>query len=231
MWRMMIAVAVSIILFASGSIAIAVPIQFSYTGTVSVAEGSPENGPFEAFLDETMLVTYTFESSSPDQNKSANGDYLDAITALEIKLGQYTYKSATGNIIIINNDVNPDQYIVDVPYGLEGPDIGEIPIARFQLIFSDNTHAFFKDDKIPVTQPEPNSFSDAAMWLTFESLMPFDEPPEKIFSEPQWGIISADGTVRIAAIPEPSTLLMLTAGAVGLICFRRKRQRDRCNQA
>jgi hypothetical protein len=197
----------------------AVPITFSYSGNVNRTEGFSNSVPFKAYLGETMYLTYTFESSAADSNQSANGDYLGSITMFEVTVGANTYSADTGNIIIINNDVNPDQYIVDIPNGLKGPGVGGISVMDFDLIFSDFKHSVFDNDALPTVQPEPSDFSQAAMWLTFDNL--------NFFFEPEFGVIMADGMVQAAPVPEPGTLLMLAVGSAGLIFQNRRRKNKR----
>lgn len=172
-----------------------------------------------AFLGETIYLTYTFESSTADSNPSANGDYLGSITAFEATIGANTYSADTGDIVIINNGGNPDQYLVDIPTDLTGPSVGGIPVMRFNLNFSDFTHSVLGSDALPTVQPEPSDFSEAAMWLTFDS--------QNFLSEPELGIIMADGTVQAVPVPEPGTLLMLIMGSAGLIYQNRIQRKKR----
>jgi len=198
----------------------AVPITFTYSGTVNRTDGFSNSAPFEAFLGETMSLIYTFESFTPDSNRSVNGAYLGSITALELTIGPNTYRADTGNIIITNNGVNPDQYLVDVPTGLKGPGVGGISVMDFDLNFSDFTHSVFDGDALPTVQPEPSDFSEAALWLTFDN-------QDFLSFEPEFGIIMADGTVQAAPVPEPGTLLMLAAGSTGLLLYNRRRKSKR----
>jgi hypothetical protein len=198
----------------------AVPITFSYSGVVNDTDGLPDKAPFEAYLGETMYLTYTFESSTTDSNSSTNGDYLGSITAVEITVGANTYSADTGDIVITNNGENPDQYLVDIPSGLKGPSVGEIPVMRFNLGFSDFTQSVFGSDALPQVQPEPSDFSEATMWLTFDSQNFSPELEE-------FGTIMADGTVQAVPVPEPGTLLMLSAGLAGLIYQNRRPKSER----
>lgn len=197
----------------------AVPVTFSYSGIVKRTDGFPDSAPFETFLGETMVLTYTFESSAADSNKSANGDYLGSITAFEVTVGANTYSAESGNIIITNNDVNPDQYLVDISSGLNGPGVGGISVMDFRLNFSDFTHSVFDNDALPTEQPIPSDFSQTAMWLTFEN-------PD--FSlDWEFGAIMADGKIQASPVPEPGTLPLLAAGSASLIFLNRRRKSKR----
>ena len=114
-----------------------------------------------------MTVTYTFDSESWDNNMSANGDYLDAITDMTVTVGANVYSNiGTGDIIITNNDVNPDQYRVFS--FVTGPAVGDLSSIQLRMIFSDSTHTVYSTDALPVTQPNPDDFNlDAQINLQF----------------------------------------------------------------
>lgn len=210
----------------------AVPITFSYSGIVNSTDGYPDSAPFEAFLGETIYLTYTFESSTADSNISGNGDYLGSITAFEATIGANTYSADTGDIVIINNGVNPDQYLVDIPTDLTGPSVGGIPAMRFNLNFSDFTQSVFGSDALPTVQPEPSDFSEASMWLIFDSPNFLFDPEFGIMvpddtHQPEFGILMAFGALQAVPVPEPGTLLMLIMGSAGLICQNRMQRKKR----
>ena len=200
-------------LFAFVDTSQAVPTTFAYEGIVDYAGGYPVGTAFDAFLGEKLRIVYTFESTTPDNNTSANGDYLGAVTSILVTVGKIIYTANKGNIIITNNGFNPDQYLVDIPQGLTGPDVAGIPVIDFDLNFSDNTHTVFTSDALPTVQPDPADFSGASLWLSFDGFK---------FPERRFGIIAANKATRIAPIPEPCTLLLLGSGLLGLLFGGRK---------
>jgi hypothetical protein len=200
MSRMLLAGVVVMLSSFAGSTSHAASLTFAYEGTIDSTFGFPDSAPFDAFLGETLRVEYTFETTTPDNNSSSNGDYLGAVTAAEIVLGSNVYTATGGNIIIINNDINPDQYIVDVLIGLAGPAVGGLPPVRFEVIFSDTTHTFFSSDALPTVQPDPSGFTSTALQFTFRSL-----------SGEEDGVIQA----RTVVISEPK--LVPSLGPLGLV--------------
>ena len=222
MKRSMILALILLPLFVFPSPSHAVPITFSYEGIVNVGDGYPDSAPFAAFPGETIRMVYTFESTTPDSNASSNGDYLGAVTSVQLFLSSNIYTATSGNIILIDNGFNPDQYIVDIvgiPGGLIGPTVGGMPLVRLELILSDNTHTALANDLLPTIQPDPSDYSDAVLQLQFrnpDNPFPFEN-----------GIVIASGTVGISPVPEPSTVLLLGSGLVGLMYHRRRRHQTR----
>jgi len=200
----------------AGSISHAALLTFAYEGTVDATFGFPDSAPFDAFLGKTLRVEYTFETTTPDNNPSSNGDYLGAVTAAEIAVGSNVYTATGGNIIIIDNGVNPDQYIVDVLMGLAGPAVGGLPPVRFEVIFSDTTNTFFSSDALPTVQPDPSGFTAPVLQFTFQSP-----------SLEEVGIIQVLDAVisEPASIPvmSPAGLLVFAAGLLGFIGYYRRR--------
>lgn len=205
-------------LFVCPSPSHAVPITFSYDGVVNIGVGFPDSAPFAAFLGETIRMVYTFESATPDSNPSANGDYLGAVASVELFLGSSIYTATTGNIIMINYGSTPDQYIVDIPGGLIGSAVGGMPLIDLDLILTDNTGTALGDEALATIQPEPSDYSDATLQLTFrDPHNPFDGS----------GLVQAYGTVHISPVPEPSAVLLLGSGLLGLLYHHRKRHQTR----
>ena len=147
-------------------------LTFVYEGTVDDTFGFPDSGPFDAFLGEAIRVEYTFNTTTPDSNGSSNGDYVSAVTEAELTVGSNVYTATGGNIIINNNGVNPDQYIVEALVGLAGPNVGGISPYRIQVRLTDNTQTFFGSDALPIVQPDPSGFSSVILQLDFCSQMP-----------------------------------------------------------
>ena len=185
----------------------AAPITFIYEGAINNTGGDPASTPFDFFMGDTLRVVYTFESNTSDNNPSMNGDYLDAIIGISVTVGGNLYTASSGNIIIINNDVNPDQYLVDITE-LIGPDVGGIPVDSFRLIFSDFSHSVFTSDELPVVQPNPSAFSMASLELSYDDHdFPFNS----------FGIIIADGTVnsvQISSVPASNDVLLIVSGLI-----------------
>lgn len=165
-------------------------ITFSYSGIIDMeaSGGNPDSAPYKAFDGKTIKVEYTFESLTPDNNPSENGDYLGAITSMQVTLDGNVYTGNTGAIIITNNDVNPDQY--QVFSTVSGLEIGGISDPQLRMIFSDNTHSVFTSDALPTIQPDPLDFP-----LGSQINLQFTDYPDK-----HGNIIS--NNVHVTPLPE-----------------------------
>lgn len=189
-------------------------LTFAYEGVVNDTTGYPSSAPFDAFDGQTLRMVYTFDTTTPDNNASPNGDYLGAVKAISITVGGNIYTANSGNIIVTNNGVNPDQYIVDI-LSLSGPNVGGLPVTRFQLNFSDSTHNAFSTDALPTVQPNPSMF-DLGPALWFDFIDPQDDRNH--------GIIMARNNIVAAPVPIPAAVWLLGSGLIGIIGIRRFRK-------
>ena len=153
------------------------PITFRYSGVVDgmASGGFPDPAPFQAFNGQPINVTFTYDPNTPDNNTSDNGDYLGAVTDLQVTVGGNVYNDIDGgDIIITNNDVNPDQF--QVFSFVTGPAVGGITEAiQLRMIFSDSTHTVFSTDALPINQPDPADFNlGGQINLQFTDVNDFD---------------------------------------------------------
>jgi hypothetical protein len=202
---------VVVALFLCGNDSNASLSTFAYEGTVNESSGGTD---FSNFVGQTLRMVYTFDTTTIDNNPSANGDYLGAVKTISITVGGNTYTANSGNIIITNNGVNPDQYIVDT-LSLSGPNVGGLPVTRFQLNFSDSTHNAFSTDALPTVQPAPSMFDlGPALWFDFID-------PQNDMNR---GSITARNNIVSSPVPIPAALWLLGSGLLGLIGVRRFRK-------
>jgi hypothetical protein len=154
----------------SSGICYGAPVTFQYSGTVDLAVGGPD---FDAHSGSPISLSFTFDSNLIDSNPSLNGDY-SSVSSIEVNLGTSTYTGVgaggsnnPGTISIINNGTNPDQYILNAT--VTGPTIGGLDEVFLVLVLSDNSKSVFATDSLPLSPPNPLSFSSSQLRLDFSS--------------------------------------------------------------
>jgi len=149
------------------------PVTFQYSGTADLTAGGPD---FDAHSGSPISLSFTFDSNLIDSNPSLNGDYA-SISSIEVTLGANTYtgvgpggSNIPGTINIINNGVNPDQYILNAT--VTGPAIGGLDEVFLVLILTDVSQSVFATDSLPLIPPNPLDFSGSQLRLDFNSSIP-----------------------------------------------------------
>jgi hypothetical protein len=147
----------------------------------------------------TLSVSYTFDSVAPDQNADpATGLY--AVTALTISIDGIPFFSSADAVINIANFGLADQYGV-LAFG-PTVDFGD---ATLSVLFSDPTATAFNSDALPLeaialTPLYPGSFQLNASDDAFQLLGTLD---------------------RLTAVPEPSSVVLLSLGIATMFSTRR----------
>ena len=126
----------------------AAPIIFTFEGIVNVDDVSG----FSEFLGETLQVTYTFESTTPDADPTnpAVGEYL-AITEFEVTVGgnmtvENTYTQTDPGVVRpgaagigVRTTGGRDLYFA-TGFEMTGPDVGGLTVFSWDLILSNPTN-------------------------------------------------------------------------------------------
>ncbi len=197
----------------------AAPLVVNFTGTVTNNDG------LSAFsAGDTLTGSYVFESTTPPRGTS-NSDFavFDAVQSLQFQIGSYSASSDPNNGEEIQIDNAPgitmmppqnDRYGVTVRRsgGLVGPDVDFLELEGFSFRLDDTSNTVFSDalDPLP-TSLNIADFDATNFFLFFTS----DEPTATVV-----------GTIdSIQVVPEPTSLLIWSAGAIGFVGVRRFRRR------
>ncbi|MDB2686592.1 hypothetical protein N9Y42_05225 [Mariniblastus sp.] len=142
---------------------VADPVTVSYSGIVDMSTGLRDmEAPFVAFDGQTIEVTFTFNPNGRDADLSANTGSYSAISNLEVTVGGNVYTDINGgNIFILNDDVNSDQFLVSS--FVTGPAVGGVggggaDNIQLRMTFSDSTNTVFSTDALPIFKPDPADF-------------------------------------------------------------------------
>jgi hypothetical protein len=186
----------------------ATPITFGFQGNV-ISVTSSLGGTFNT--TQTISGSYTFESTTPnvfapDPNFGA---YSGALTALSFAVNGYTATLGSGgtNNIIVLNDLGQDRYQVNNgPFS--GSSVNGFSPNFFALDLIDPTQTAFSTNLLPLVPPNLALFSTT--------------PPSRQIT---LSFIDTAGTNAfvianlnsLTAVPEPSVLLLMVTGLVGLL--------------
>ena len=176
-------------------------ITFQFQGEVSSVD-APLVGPIQA--GQTILGTYTFDSTVPTTSPPPVSVYENAISSMTLVSGGYTVTASNGNIIY---DVETDPLYQANFSPLSGSSINEYsPI--LMRIFWDASEIRFQQETPPT---EPLFNSNGGFLLLFEN-------------QDQSSSAFVRGTLTsVTVVPVPGTVWLLGSGLMSVIALNQRK--------
>lgn len=204
MWKAVIAALLSVVVLSAG----AAPVSLSFSGTITSA-AAPLAGlllPGDSFQGVTLL-----DSDAPDSSLSPGQGVYDGLTS-SLTVGAHAFTPAMftdGQLVV--GDGSTDLLVLF--HNLVGPSSSGFTAVGFSIGLVDSSGSALASDAVPLSLGL-NAFDSASFSL--------------VFREDTTGTIySAFGTLDTfsAAVPEPSSFLLIALGLGSLVVRQRSRRR------
>lgn len=185
-------------------------VTYTFTGEVSLVDAGIAS---EFSVGEAVTGTYTFESTTPDSDGSANiGSYLNAVTAFSANIGgDYPITLDNSSEIRVRNNNPNDSYSVDITDPMAAT-VNGLDLSLFSIFVSDPDATVFASDALPVTLPELSEFETVlnVSFFTDGGSAPLEELNFRL--------------TLLQEIPEPSSVALAAFTLTGLALTVRQRK-------
>ncbi len=203
--------------------AAATPITWKIEGHVYVVD-EPLTSNFS--VGDTMTAFFTFDTETPDVEPWASyrGKYENAASVVAT-IGSYTASADQIYMTVLNDFPNDgrDELLVSSidESNAIGADVGSYHFRGFNMSLKDNYGTMFSSIDLPETPPLPNVFDSESLHLLFGT--PYI-PNVTLGASVSMNDLNLS-VVSTEPVPEPSTILLLSCGLVGLAWYGRKRKK------